>query len=97
MQLCASAGVVGTEVTTPDDMGTGVAAAGEPEVHPEAATVAMQIRRRVITFAFIRLRIGSGNIKPGAGDGVHCRLYQDLSEISGTMKNAWSDTSGETR
>jgi hypothetical protein len=31
----------------------------------------MQIRRRASTFAFIRLRIGSGNIKSGAGPGVH--------------------------
>jgi hypothetical protein len=96
MQLRESKGVVGTEVATPDDVGAGVAASGEPEVHPAAATVAMQIRSRASTFAFIRLRIGLGNIKPGAGAWVHCRLYQDLSEISGTMKNTWSYKSGET-
>jgi hypothetical protein len=78
VQLCASAVVPGTEVTTADGVGTGVTAAGKPEVQPAAAIVAMQTKKRAITFAFIRLRIGSGNIKPGAG--VHCRLYQDLTD-----------------
>jgi len=55
-------------------------------VHPAAATVAMKMMMMAITFAFIRLRIGPENNKPGAG--VHCRLYQDLSELPGTMKNA---------
>ena len=79
VHTCSPGGVAGTEVATPDDVGAGVAAEGEPEVHPAAATVAMQIRSRASTFAFIRLRICSGNIKPGAGAWVHCRLYQDLA------------------
>jgi hypothetical protein len=85
VHTCSPGGVAGIEVTAGEDVGTGVTA-GEPPVHPAAATVAMKMMMMAITFAFIRLRIGPENNKPGAG--VHCRLYQDLSEIPGTMKNA---------
>jgi hypothetical protein len=66
VHTCSPGGVAGIEVTAGEGVGTGVTA-GEPPVHPAAATVAMKMMMIAITFAFIRLRIGSGNIKRGGG------------------------------
>jgi hypothetical protein len=78
VHTCSPGGVAGREVTTGEGVGTGVTA-GEPAVHPANATVAIQRRMRAIAVAFISKRIGPEIIKPGAGAGVYCRLYQDLA------------------
>jgi hypothetical protein len=68
-QACASPGVAGTAVAEGDGAGAGVAAGGEPAVHPAVAAVTMQTRRNEIIRASMYKTIYSGKYKQDVSAG----------------------------
>jgi len=63
VQTCASPGVARTTVAEGDGAGAGVAAGGEPAVHPAVATITMQMRRNETIRASMYKTIYSGKYK----------------------------------